>query len=135
MTPEQAFRILSLPVTATQEEVKTRFRHLAMTTHPDKAVNELHATTAMQELNLACDVALEEARTNRQRSGNMVSIKCTCDGSITSHFARYGYPGECLIEAECDECGGTKKIEKRRGLNVIMVACPKCAVEKEKNNG
>lgn len=48
-----AFRVLNLPPNATQEEIKKRYRELALKWHPDKNTDNPLATSVFQDISIA----------------------------------------------------------------------------------
>lgn len=98
MNLQQALELLGLDARATKADVSRRYRHLAMTTHPDH-VGDV-GQTAMQNLNAARDLALENAPDD---------------------------PPPADAEPDvCPRCLGKKKIKVTRGFAVSEVVCPLC---------
>lgn len=60
----QAFKILELPPTATQIDVKASFRRLAKKWHPD--VNSADTTKKFQQINEAYEIAYKHAVKNKK---------------------------------------------------------------------
>lgn len=58
LAPEQAFATLGLPRTATQSEVKSAYRKLALLYHPDKAGPSDEALAKMKDINAAYELTM-----------------------------------------------------------------------------
>ncbi|KIS68766.1 uncharacterized protein UMAG_03332 [Mycosarcoma maydis] len=61
---DDAFRVLSLPITATEAEIKKAYRKLSLRYHPDKAgkdVDPVKAAARFHEINLAYETLMDPA--------------------------------------------------------------------------
>lgn len=104
MTLDQAFEVLGIPASSTEAEVSARYRHLAMVTHPDTPSGSALGESAMVELNLARDRALEHAHQRAE---------------------------ERRPKRKCGRCKGKRKVKVSSGFATVEVACPDCSVPRE----
>jgi len=59
------YTVLSVPTTATPNEIRTAYRKLALQWHPDKHANKDEAHTKFQEIAFAYAILSDEARRRR----------------------------------------------------------------------
>lgn len=86
----KAFQTLGLPDMATPEEVKAKWRKLAMIHHPDRGGNVVE----FNEIRKAYKVALDEASQPKPCSG--------CNGTGKTTVAH----GFSSVEVVCQSCSG-----------------------------
>lgn len=90
----EAFTILGLPVTATPDEIKARWRELAMVHHPDRGGD---AAT----FNAICDaykIAMEEASAPKE------CPRCLGSGKVKQSR------GFSSVDMLCPACGGSGRV-------------------------
>ncbi|XP_071041374.1 dnaJ homolog subfamily C member 5 isoform X2 [Parasteatoda tepidariorum] len=63
-TGESLYQILDLPKTSTQEEIKKKYRQLALKYHPDKNRDDPEASDKFKEINKAHSILSDETKRN-----------------------------------------------------------------------
>src|SRR5919204_465377 len=67
MSKRDYYKVLDVPKTATEAEIKKAYRRLAMKYHPDRNPNDKDAEDRFKEAKEACDTCLGQGRVRRTR--------------------------------------------------------------------
>ncbi|KAK4495978.1 hypothetical protein PRZ48_013246 [Zasmidium cellare] len=111
------YAVLGLTSTATKDEIRERYRTLALERHPDKNGGTAESTAAFQELNDAYETLIDPQR--RQRYDEIQS-GFQRQGSTWTHHAAGSYSN--TARSENDETGGNTEDEEVKELLVMELS-------------
>src|SRR5580704_11100540 len=133
MPKRDYYKVLDVPKTATEAEVKKAYRRLAMKYHPDRNPDDREAEERFKEAKEASEVltdshkrALYDQQLDLDQAvfGHQVEIEVaklaeceTCHGSGAAKGS---------TATTCESCGGAGQVRVSQGFFQLQQTCPRC---------
>src|SRR6185312_9752662 len=155
MAKRDYYKVLDVPKTATEAEIKKAYRRLAMKYHPDRNPNDREAEESFKEAKEACEVLSDAHKRATYDQYGHAGVEAASRGGrggdlryelvLDLSQAVFGHQVEVdvtrLAECEtchgsgaakgsspstCDTCGGAGQVRVSQGFFQLQQTCPRC---------
>src|SRR5207302_1766122 len=118
MAKRDYYKVLDVPRTATEAEIKKAYRRLAMKYHPDRNPDDRDAEESFKEAKEACEVLTDPHKRAAYDQHGHAGV----EASGRAGGARGGFSAD----ATCDTCGGAGQVRISQGFFQLQQTCPRC---------
>ena len=108
MSKADYYKVLDVPRTATEAEIKKAYRRLAMKYHPDRNPNDKEAEERFKEAKEACEVLTDPQKRAAYDQYGHAGVEAAAAGARTRASAGFG-PGDAFSGIFGDIFGGARR--------------------------